>query len=244
MNNQEAKFILSAYRANGADANEPLFADALKQTNQDPALGAWFAREQAHDRAMVEKLASLQPPAGLRDAILMGSRVSGRKTSGWKGGLWLATSLAAAVLIVVTASFWPKRSAANEGQLATFALKDAIGEKHDVHGAEVKALQTILADPNLKLGRGLAVDFEAMRGSGCRTIAMGGREVFEVCFNRNGAWFHLYAMREAAPAGVTSGGMVLEKSDKLACATWSDPVKGYRYAVVGDAGLDAVKNLL
>ena len=244
MNNQEAKFILSAYRANGADADEPLFADALRQAKQDPTLGAWFAREQGHNRAVAEKLASIQPPPGLREAILTGSRVSGRTSSGWKRGAWVAMSVAAAVLIVITASVWPKRANANDAQLATFALKDTAGAEHDGHGSEVKALQTMLADPNMKLSRGLAIDFEAMRGSGCRTIAMGGREVFEVCFNRNGSWFHLYAMRDVGPADATNGRMRLEKSDKLACATWSDPVKGYRYAVVGDAGLDAVKNLL
>ena len=47
MTNQEAKFTLSAYRANGQDAGDPAFAEALAQAKQDPALGAWLARAQA-----------------------------------------------------------------------------------------------------------------------------------------------------------------------------------------------------
>ena len=38
MNNQEAKFILSSYRPNGADARDALFQEALQQVRQDPAV--------------------------------------------------------------------------------------------------------------------------------------------------------------------------------------------------------------
>jgi len=36
MNNQEAKFILAAYRPGGQDASDPLFAEALEQVRRDP----------------------------------------------------------------------------------------------------------------------------------------------------------------------------------------------------------------
>jgi hypothetical protein len=43
MNNSEAKYILGAYRADGQDAAEPAFAEALRQAETDPDLGGWFA---------------------------------------------------------------------------------------------------------------------------------------------------------------------------------------------------------
>lgn len=244
MNNQEAKFILSAYRSNGADAGDPLFAEALKQAQQDPTLGAWFGREQAHDRATAQKLASIQAPAGLREAILTGARVSGGSRSMWRQPIWIGLAAAAAVLIAVTASFWPKKASAEDRVLATFALKDTAHENHDGHGAEVKNLQAMLGNPAMKLRSGLAIDFEALRGTGCRTVMMNGHEVFEVCFNRNGSWFHLYAIRDPAAAAGRSANVSIAQQEKLACATWSDGRMGYRYAVVGDAGLEAVRNLL
>ena len=76
MNSTEAKFILQARRPDGADDAEPRFAEALEQARRDPALAAWLAREQAFDAAVAEKLRSTQPPAGLREAILAGAKVS------------------------------------------------------------------------------------------------------------------------------------------------------------------------
>ena len=78
MNNQEAKFILSGYRPNGGDAGDEMFGDALRQAQQDPALAAWFAREQAYDRAVAARLAEIAPPAELRADILAGVRASKR----------------------------------------------------------------------------------------------------------------------------------------------------------------------
>ena len=56
MNNTEAKFILNAYRPNGRDAGDPAMTAALAQAASDPALGAWFAREQTHGHAIAAKL--------------------------------------------------------------------------------------------------------------------------------------------------------------------------------------------
>src|SRR5206468_40161 len=81
MNNTEAKFILNAYRPNGRDATDATFAAALQQAKADPALGAWFAREQSHGAAVAAKLRAIVPPAGLREAILAGGRVSGENPS-------------------------------------------------------------------------------------------------------------------------------------------------------------------
>ena len=66
MNNNEAKFILSAYRPGGRDAGDPGMATALAQAKSDPVLGAWFARERAHDAAVAWKLRAVVPPVGLR----------------------------------------------------------------------------------------------------------------------------------------------------------------------------------
>ncbi|HZL45889.1 MAG TPA: hypothetical protein VFC28_06650, partial [Opitutaceae bacterium] len=72
MNNEQARFLLRAYRPSGRDAGDPAFADALRQAQGDPALGTWFAGEQAFDAAVAAKMRALAPPAGLREAILTG----------------------------------------------------------------------------------------------------------------------------------------------------------------------------
>ena len=70
MNNNEAKFILRAYRPSGRDAADPAFNSALAQAKSDPALGAWLVREQAFDALITKKLRAIVPPPDLREAIL------------------------------------------------------------------------------------------------------------------------------------------------------------------------------
>ena len=49
MKNQEAKFILGAYRPDGQDAGDPVFAEALSQAERDPDLRTWFERGRKFD---------------------------------------------------------------------------------------------------------------------------------------------------------------------------------------------------
>ena len=121
MNNEEAKFILRGYRPNGADAGDAAFASALEQATNDPALGGWFARQQAFDAAVSAKLGEMQPPADLRAAILAGGKVSdtGQPSSRpWVRPAWMAAAAGLAVMLAAGLALWPNRAEA----LTEFAL--------------------------------------------------------------------------------------------------------------------------
>jgi hypothetical protein len=245
MNNQEAKFILSGYRPGGRDAGDAMFGAALKQAQADPALGGWLARAQAHDAAVAAKLAEIAPPAGLREAILAGARVSGTARASWKRPVWLALAAAAAVAVGITGALWPGRSVAQEEQLAHFALADTAREQHGGHGETAGALQALLAQPSTRLGRGLPVDFAALRATGCRTVSFAGKDVLEVCFKRNGVVFHFYVLRGADfPRLPARTEPAIVHGEGLCCATWSNAGDRFHYAVVSSAGAEAIRNLL
>ncbi|MBV9299252.1 MAG: hypothetical protein JO066_09765 [Verrucomicrobia bacterium] len=72
ISNESAKFVLNAYRPNGADAQDPVFRAALEQATRDPELAAWFKEQRSFDSLIVAKLAEFQPPATLYSAILAG----------------------------------------------------------------------------------------------------------------------------------------------------------------------------
>ena len=76
MTNECAKLLLSAYRSNGADAQDPVFKEALEQARHDPALASWFREQREFDEIISAKLCSIEPPAGLREAILAGLRTT------------------------------------------------------------------------------------------------------------------------------------------------------------------------
>ena len=245
MNNHEAKFILSAYRPNGSDAADPLFEDALKHAKQDPDLEAWLDREQAHDAMIVRKLAEMMPPAGLREAILAGAQASASSRSSWRRPTLLAVAAAAALAIIASGVMWTTRSSTFDHRLVDLALRDTAEAEHGGHGAKVDDLQARLGRSDTRLTAGAVLDPAVLREAGCRSVALGGRDVFEICFNRNGRWFHLYAVRE--PAGgddLRDGGVRIVQRAELSCATWSDRATGYRYALVGNGGPDALKGLL
>ena len=246
MNNVEAKFILQGYRPNGADAGDTTFSTALEQTRTDPALHDWFVREQAFDRAISAKLGRIQPPAGLREAILAGGRVTSSGATQrrwWQQPVFMAAAASVAVLFALSLALWPRTAGARTG-LAEFALADAMhGEMHGGHGDDTAALQAILSAPASQLSKGLPVDFEALHKAGCRTVSFAERPVLEVCFKRNGAWFHCYIARRADfPALAAALTPVLTDRNGASVASWADAA--HLFVVVSKTGRAPLERLL
>ena len=247
MNNNEAKFILNAYRPNGRDAADATFGAALAQARSDPALGTWFAREQLHGSTVAAKLREIAPPAGLREAILTGARVSDaaqRTTRAWwRQPTVLAAAASVAVMLGIGVAVWPKPAAATMDPLAAFALNDLVHGQHGGHGELTGELVAMLSKASTRLGGELPVDFEALRANGCRTLRDEGRDVLEVCFVRNGSEFHLYVLRhEDLPSVPTRAATALIARAGGAAAVWSD--QRNHYALVSNAGEQAIKRLL
>ena len=108
MNNQEAKFILSAYRPSGEDACAAAFAAALEQVNRDPDLAAWFAGQRALDVATTNAICSIAIPQDLRANILAGAKISRRRFWGRRPALLaIAASL---VFFAVITDIWMRPS--------------------------------------------------------------------------------------------------------------------------------------
>lgn len=240
MDNQEAKFILRAYRPSGADAANPQFADALEQSRRDPALGKWFEREQALDRVVAQKLRAVTPPAGLRETILTGARVSSPSRSWWQQGSWMGMA-AAAVIAIGLAIGWPRLHArVDADKAAAWAMDDMLHGRHGGSGEAVVTLATFLGKPTTHLaGATLPVTPEQLRATGCRTISFGGHDVAEICFLHAGTQYHLYVM--TGTARLPNSPKILEQPG-AAAAAWSDGHYGYVLATA--AGPSALKALL
>ncbi|HWA08276.1 MAG TPA: hypothetical protein VG838_02300 [Opitutaceae bacterium] len=245
MTNEEAKFILSAYRPGGGDAADPAFAAALTQAQQDPALGTWFAQQQRHGAAVAARLREIVPPAGLREAILAGARASGRPSvrAWWTRPSLLAAAASVLVLFGVAGTMWWRSPSMQLGRLEAFAVDDTLHARHGSHGEAVSALGTVLSQPDTHLGGTLPVDFAALRTTGCRTINFAGHDVVELCFTRGGAEFHFYVLQQADfPRLPASGAIDFGQREGMAFASWTDAA--HRYVAVSAAGLGAIRQLL
>ena len=75
MDREEAKNILQLCCPGvEADRNDPLIAKALEVLKQDPELQIWFEDQQAFDSEFSAQIKSIEPPEGLKAAILAGMR--------------------------------------------------------------------------------------------------------------------------------------------------------------------------
>ena len=246
MTNQEAKFVLHAYRPNGADADDATFSAALVQAKQDPALAKWFEAQQAFDRAMCAKLRAIAPPAGLREAILAGAKVSHQPASAsrmwWRSPSLMAVAASVAVIFAVGVAFWPKNAEAAP-ELLGFAIDDTLHRNHeDGHGHEADEFQRLIGAADTRLGSGLNLNFEQLR-RGCRTVSFQGREVLEVCFKRDGKWFHCYVARaKDFPSVAAKLPPVFQSENGVAAGAWSDG--NLIYVVASKAGREAIQNLI
>ncbi len=70
MDKEQARFVLSGYRPDGADSLDEDFAEALRQANEDPELGSWLAESRAFDAGFAGALERLSIPPTLRQSIL------------------------------------------------------------------------------------------------------------------------------------------------------------------------------
>lgn len=77
MDRDQAKFILSSFRPDGADADSDDFTEALRLAAADRELGEWLARERSLDAEFAGALGRIGLPEDLRDEIL-GSLAAGR----------------------------------------------------------------------------------------------------------------------------------------------------------------------
>jgi len=238
MSNDEAKFILAAYRPDGRDATDARFTEAIAQAERDPELRVWWERQRAFDAKVAAKLAEVMPPPGLRESILAGGRVSQPRRRAWHLPGWLAAAAAVALLAVAAVTLPPLLRAPSMEDFAAFAVKDMVDDyaAHSGFPPGLDGVQGQLAAATLPLPQGLKLSLDELRRNRCRTLRIAGREVFELCFQRDGAWFHLYAARRSDfAAGNADPKALLVSQGNFSATAWADSANAYALVVRGSA---------
>ena len=243
MNDEQIKFLLGACRPSGRDAADPAFAEARRQAEQDPKLRAWVERDRAFGTAVAEKLRAVPPPAGLREAILAGGRVSAR-APWWRRRPTLALAAGVVLLFSLSAVALRLGRPAKSTDLPEFALNFAgrgfIGLQE--HSPDVEKLKAWLASRNAPLPAKIPEELAQLRGLGCRTVDFQGKNISIICFEQ-GHEFHLFiARRQDFPALWASAEPHFRARGSWGSAAWSD--EWNHYVLVSEAGEAAVRRLL
>lgn len=245
MKTPDAKFILRAHRADGRYRTEdPLFSEALAEAARDPALGDWLAREHALDASVACQLDTIQPPAGLRDAILVGARASRLPRRWWRRPAWLAAAASLAVMLAVSGTLLRRGHPDTPAvTLAEFGLDQLAFVRHShPRGEGVASLEAMLSTRTEPLCRGLGLDCAELARRGCRELDFGGQRVYEVCFRRNGLWYHLYVSTRNTESITPGAAPQIVERNGLTAALWAEG--STVFALATTAGADALRSVL
>jgi hypothetical protein len=154
----------------------------------------------------------------------------------------MALAASIALLLAVGVAFWPASVSAE--QIATFAINDTMHQSHEGgHGNDAMAFQAMLSQADRRLGRGVPIDFATLRANGCRTISFQGHDLLEVCFKRDGKWFHCYVARaQDFPALAAKLSPTFAEKEGASAAAWSDGQ--HIFVVASKAGSEAIQRLI
>ena len=237
MNNQEAQFILNAYRPNGQDAADPQLAEALAQARHDPVLHRWFDDCLAFDNAITEKLCSVEVSAGLRESILAGGKVS--RPSGWKRPLH-KLAIAAAILLFAIAGFVMREI--SKPRLAGWQTEalDVVSSlvkgksRFDFQSHNSAELVAWLADNRAITATKIPPRLLGLQSLGCKTFSWNGTDVSVLCFVSDGREVHLVMTKASAAANraLKSEPQMVQRGD-WATATWRSGEMVYMLALQG-----------
>ena len=245
MDRKEAQLILSALRPGGAEANEPLFSEALMLTESDPELNAWWQAQQSFDRRLAAKLREIPVPATLRDEILAAPKVVALPPQ-WQHRSLLAAAAAVAILCVAT-SFW---RAEQNNRLDRLDFVDQVVGELGTKGPELAEFSTDheqvkawLKERNAPVAD-MPANLQSLPSIGCQEYIIHGHVVSVMCFTlTNGREAHLFTVDKSALRNPPSStGPQFAAMSGWNLATWSDSRMTYVLATNGS--MDDLKQLL
>jgi hypothetical protein len=210
LTNEAAKFVLNAYRPNGADAQDPAFRDALEQAARDPELGAWFKEQRDFDAMIAEKLSGIEPPATLRSAILAGieNRPPARRFP-IKPLLALAAviALSAIILVPMYTRYYSRSDWVDRYQKANLAMLAASPVPQlDLLTASFARTQRYLEEMQAPCIYSLPGSLLALPTAGCKTLRWNGHMLSLTCFRLpSGELLHLFVIAEKALDPIETG---------------------------------------
>jgi hypothetical protein len=226
MTRDEAKFLLTARRPNGADDADPQMAEALAFARRDPELTQWLAREVAADSALAGKFRSFQPPADLKERILAGRKVVHFPTAMVRRRVWLAASAAMFALVLGLAAFlWRQQTptlASVKEHLAEF-LEEDWDHAFDLSNAEFGTIRDWLAAQPKAVKFDVPGSLAHGRTYGCKTFKCCGLPATMVCFTPKDSTVVVHVFRVQAPVrfDAPAAAPQFAQTRKWTSASWS-----------------------
>lgn len=241
MNREAAKIVLAACRPNGADANDPLVAEALALVQCDAELRAWFEAEQAADKAIAAKLKAAPLPedllARVRSGIQARIAVRSRRRS---PTLAMAASLA---LLGLIAALWFNRTpTAPPGTFAAYRVEMTqflrTFPQLDLATDRLPEVRAWLSQQHPLVQAKIPTGMERFPSIGCRTVEWQGKKLALLCFMAEGQVVHVFVMpRTAFPDALLAAAPTFAKVGPQNTASWASDENLYFVVTQADESL-------
>ncbi len=235
MTHQEARSLLEVYRASGADAGDPRFADALERLKTDPELARWFAQEQAFDAAISRHVRSAPVPSRLKTAILAGEKVLAH-LAWWRLVHWRRMAALALVLwtgaALLVVSLHKTRSLLAASREAIH-LAEQRSASRPAGRADLKDLRSLLAKCRVPSDFEVPLRLRKLPLVDYNLVPVQNQTAAVLCFRLAGnTQLKLFVMDQIQDATLPPDGALrtLEDGD-WGAAIWSD--KGKTYVLAG-----------
>lgn len=266
MDNPRHRQILRALRPHGADQSDPDAASALAATRADPALGVWFEREQAFDRAFAEKIETAAAPADLRASIFAAvertapgatrPRPARRLVVQRPLATLFAALAAAASITLLAVLLWPRHSrpALEDVIAAAVATAPAEIQARELAGHPLTAVRDWISSHGAPVPGEIPAVLAQLPTDGAGIVVLHGITSSVVTFEARGfsrdtsagsgdrrlALFTV-PRQSCSTAGITRQPVVREQSGR-ALAVWRDATSIYVLAV--DASAEELSGFL
>lgn len=245
MKTEEAKSILLRYRPSLDDERDPETREALRMTQEQPALGKWFrAQSQASDKIRAE-LRGIEIPAGLKDQIL-----ARRKTvqPNWRKRAFLALAAAVVLLLGTLVIFWKQQPreeitfAAFQSRMIGFALREY---SMDIETNDPGEVRSFLTQANAPADFPLPENLQTAPVKGGARLSWQGRPVAMMCFDwqkEETLYLFVIAKRDIQEGQLPANVPAVGPAKGVTAAVWS--TNDQIFLLAGPADLEAMKKLV
>ncbi len=234
MNEQEARFILQAYRPGTEDESDPQFAEALREAVNNPELARWLTEEEAFDRAITTHLAADPPPFGLKTRILAQAQETPARSAYTRWLVGLAGLAALLFLVAQVADFWRRPGIPVPQYASEMVSFVRLAPPLEMESDNLGKIKNWLAQRN-EQPMAVPARLAALQPIGCRILSFRGHDVSLICFQRNGNRLaHLFVVDRAALPNMKPGGKpVFANEHGWMTATWMEKDGIYMIALQG-----------
>jgi len=226
MNRVEARRILEASRANGADRDDPQYQAAMKVLARDPEMASWLAELQSFDRAVTGALQAAVPiPGDLRASILAENTRVVRLPAVWWRPSWNSWRVraAAAALVVLLGSMAGAYFQIHRGPTKFADFRNELveeswnGQNHlAFRSSQLIRVKQWLAQNGGPTAFTLPPEFRNHPLHGCNMVHVGGHSVAVLCLANGSKHMHLFVAEDVQFADLPKGGA----PDFERCGPW------------------------